>query len=31
MFEMFSTDAKSKVRAFKTMDEAEEWMMGKDG
>ena len=31
MFEMFSTDAKSKVRDFKTMDEAEEWMMGKDG
>jgi hypothetical protein len=31
MFEVFSTDAKSKVRAFKTMDEAEEWMMGKDG
>jgi hypothetical protein len=31
MFEIFSTDAKSKVRAFKTMDEAEEWMMGKDG
>jgi len=27
MFEMFSTEAKSKVRAFKTMDEAEKWMI----
>ena len=27
MFEMFSTDAKSMVRVFKTMKEAEMWMM----
>ena len=27
MFEMFSTDAKSIVRVFKTMEEAEKWMM----
>jgi hypothetical protein len=27
MFEMFSADAKSMVRVFKTMKEAENWMM----